>query len=192
LLRQHLADAGGQADAIIVSDYNYGVVFDEIYVDARSIAKQRGIPLIVDSRSRLSALRNATTATPNREEVEQILGADLTLDNCESLRESLGLEALLVTNGNQGVVLFENGKPPLRLPAVGPAEPVDVTGAGDTVIAAYALGLASGLSFADAANAANHAGGIVVTKKGTASVAAEELLSSLTAAEKSLASTHSD
>jgi bifunctional ADP-heptose synthase (sugar kinase/adenylyltransferase) len=77
------------------------------------------------------------------------------------------------------MMLFEKGRPERRIDAVGSVEPVDVTGAGDTVMATYALGLASGLSFFDAANLANHAGGIVVMKKGTASVTAAELLNSV-------------
>ena len=191
-LRQNLAHAADRADAIIVSDYNYGVVSSDIYDDARSIATERGIPLIVDSRYGLLDLSHATTATPNREEVEQILGKEFTAEDCSALRERLGLEALLVTNGNQGMVLFESGKTAVRLPVVGPSEPVDVTGAGDTVIAAYSLGVASGLSFADAADIANHAGGIVVMKKGTASVSAAELLASLNAAETFLASKYAE
>lgn len=187
-MRRNLAAVSDRADAIIVSDYDYGVVFDEIYEDARVIAKERGIPLIVDSRYALTKLAHATTATPNREEVEHILGCELTMDGCRSLRERLGLEALLITNGNQGMLLIEDGKEPLKLPAVGPSEPVDVTGAGDTVIAAYALGLASGLSFADAARIANHAGGIVVMKKGTASASSDELLASLSASNAHTAS----
>jgi D-glycero-beta-D-manno-heptose-7-phosphate kinase len=86
---------------------------------------------------------------------------------------------LLVTRGNKGMILVENDKAPAYLEAVGSKEPVDVTGAGDTVIAAYALGLASGLGFAASANLANHAGGIVVMKKGTACVGADELIASL-------------
>ncbi len=179
VLRKNLADAAAGAAAIIVSDYNYGAVFPEIFDDAKAIAAERGIPLIVDSRFRLTELENATTATPNREEVEQILGKNFTSDDCSRLSERLGFEALLVTNGNQGMLLFEGGRLPLQIDAVGSAEPVDVTGAGDTVIATYSLGLASGLTFADAAKIANHAGGIVVMKKGTASVNVAELLESL-------------
>lgn len=182
-LREELATRAETTDAIIVSDYNYGAVFPEIFEDARAIAERRQIPLIVDSRFRLTELSNATTATPNREEVEQILGQNFTAGDCSDLRSRLGLEALLVTNGNQGMLLCEKDKPPVRIDVVGSTEPVDVTGAGDTVIAAYALGLASGLSFADAANIANHAGGLVVMKKGTASITADELLESLRAAE---------
>lgn len=178
-LRQALNTSARTADAIIISDYNYGAVFPEIIDDARLLARERGIPLVVDSSYRLKELANATTATPNREEVEQILGANFTAEQCSELREQLGLKALLVTNGNQGMSLFEAERSEVRIAAVGALEPVDVTGAGDTVIAAYALALASGLSFEEAANVANHAGGIVVMKKGTAAAFAEELLTSL-------------
>ncbi|CAN5366758.1 hypothetical protein BH10ACI2_BH10ACI2_17670 [soil metagenome] len=178
-LRESLANAAEGADAIIVSDYDYGVVFPEIFEDACSISRARGIPLVVDSRFRLAERKNATSATPNRDEVEQILGKNFTVGDCAELRERLGLTALLVTNGNEGMVLYEKDCQPFQIDVVGSKEPVDVTGAGDTVIAAYALGLASGLSFADAANVANYAGGLVVMKKGTASVSPEEVIDSL-------------
>ncbi|MCA1624380.1 MAG: PfkB family carbohydrate kinase [Acidobacteria bacterium] len=121
----------------------------------------------------------ATTATPNQEEVEQILGKDFTQKDCVNLCQKLGFQSLLVTRGNKGMLLIEKDKSPVQFEAIGAKEPIDVTGAGDTVIAAYALGLASGLNFSDAANLANHAGGIVVMKKGTASVSSEELIESL-------------
>ena len=178
-LRDKLAAAAALADSIIISDYGYGAVFPEIVEDALDISKARGVPVIVDSRFNLESLKNATSATPNREEVEQILGANFTSQDCSDLCERLGFEALLLTNGNQGMSLFERGKAPKHFDAVGSKEPVDVTGAGDTVIAAYALGLAAGLSFEQAATAANHAGGIVVMKKRTAAVSADELLDSL-------------
>lgn len=188
-LRQNLASACETADAIILSDYNYGVVFSEIFEDALIIARSRAIPLIVDSRLGLTDFQGATSATPNSDEVEQILGKNFTPEDCSRLREQLGYEALIVTNGNQGMTLFEKDQAPLKIDAVGSSEPVDVTGAGDTVIAAYALGLASGLGFADAARVANHAGGIVVMKKGTASATTNEVLESI-ADEGTLASTH--
>lgn len=178
-LRSNLADAADAADAIIISDYGYGAVFPEIVADAMAIAADRRVPLIVDSRHGLEKLTGATTATPNREEVEQILGTGFTANDCARLRQRQGYEALLITNGNQGMLLFEKDAAPLQIDAVGSTEPVDVTGAGDTVIAAYALGLASGMTFAEAARIANHAGGIVVMKKGTACVTAAELLASL-------------
>ena len=105
-LRRNLATVGESADAIIVSDYNYGAVFPEIYEDALAISLARKIPLIVDSRFRLADLRGATSATPNRDEVEHILGKNFTPDDCSHLRERLGYESLLVTNGNRGMSLF--------------------------------------------------------------------------------------
>lgn len=169
---------------MVMSDYGYGVVDAALFAKAREIAADKNIPLIVDSRARLSYFAGATSATPNQDEIEQILGPDFTDGDCESLREKLGLKALLVTRGNKGMLLVESGKPPVSIVAVGSTEPIDVTGAGDTVIAAYSLGLAVGLSFVDAARIANHAGGIVVMKKGTATVSADELARSLTEFEK--------
>ncbi len=171
--------AAQKADAIIISDYNYGVADQSVYDLALQIAKQRSIPLLIDSRSRLSEFPHATTATPNQDEVEQLIGKDFTAEKCSALCEKLGFESLLITCGNQGMLLVQPNVEPKRLAAIGSIEPVDVTGAGDTVIALYALGLASGLSFFDAAEIANHAGGIVVMKKGTASVSPDELLSSI-------------
>lgn len=182
-LKSNLTEAAAKADALIISDYNYGVANHEIAEIARKIAAEKQIPLLVDSRFSLRDFQDATTATPNQEEVEQILGKDFTEDDCAGLRGKLGYEALLVTRGNKGMILVEKDKTPFHLEAIGSKEPVDVTGAGDTVIATYALGLACRLSFAESANLANHAGGIVVMKKGTASVSAEELISSLSKTE---------
>lgn len=175
----HLADAAASADAIVVSDYNYGVATPRVFENARESAAKYGIPLLIDSRFRLGSFKGATSATPNQEEVEQILGGPMTDENCEGVRVDMGLEALLVTCGNKGMRLYEFGNEPHLINAVGSTAAVDVTGAGDTVIAAYALGLASGLNFAEAARIANHAGGIVVMKKGTASVTFEELSAAL-------------
>jgi len=178
-LKQNLLTGCDGADAIIVSDYNYGAAEPGIVDAARQRAIENGIPLIIDSRFGLEQFPEATAATPNQEEVAQILGKDFTDDDCASLRERLGYEALLVTCGSRGMTLFEEGSSPRQLEAVGSKEPIDVTGAGDTVIGSFALGLASGLSFYDAAVIANHAGGIVVMKRGTAAVTTAELLTSL-------------
>lgn len=180
-LRQSLSAVADTLDAIIVSDYGYGAVFDEIFTEAKAIAERRSIPLVVDSRYRLTSFVGATAATPNCEEAENIVGKNFNDENGSTLRESLGCEALLVTNGNKGMSLYTAAADPKHIDAVGSPEPVDVTGAGDTVIATFALGLASGMNFADAATIANHAGGIVVMKKRTATVAANELLTSLAA-----------
>ena len=178
-IKQNLIKASEQADAIIISDYNYGVADGKIGELANKIASEKDIPLLIDSRFNLETFPNVTTATPNQEEVEQILGNDFSEQNCVELCKKLGYEALLVTLGNKGMLLIEKNREPKHFGAIGPKEPVDVTGAGDTVIAAYALGLASGLDFSQSARIANHAGGIVVMKKGTASANLQELLESL-------------
>ena len=178
-LKENAIDAVRKADAIIVSDYGYGVANKDLVESCLEIANERGIPLLIDSRTRLKEFKRATSATPNQEEIEQILGEDFSEMDCMKLRKDLGLEALLVTRGNEGMLLIEKNKEPLSLDAVGSKQPVDVTGAGDTVIATYALGLASGLDFADSARLANHAGGIVVMKKGTATLSPNELIASL-------------
>lgn len=190
-LKAKLEAAAADANSIVISDYNYGVADEQLIATASRIAADRSLPLIVDSRSQLARFSGATDATPNQEEVEQLLGAGFSGAQCAELRERLGLRSLLVTCGNKGMLLFEKNKAMCSLEAVGPLEPVDVTGAGDTVIAAYALGLAASLTPMDAATVANHAGGIVVMKKGTASVSIDELESSLSTGtdDRSLEST---
>jgi rfaE bifunctional protein kinase chain/domain len=178
-LKENIGRACEGADAIVLSDYNYGAAEPEVVGVARDSANELGIPLIVDSRFRLENFPGATAATPNQEEAEQILGKDFSDDDCADLRSRLGYKALLVTCGGKGMKLFTEGDVPRYLEAIGSKEPVDVTGAGDTVIGAFALGLASGLSFFDSATIANHAGGIVVMKRGTAAVTASELIASL-------------
>jgi D-glycero-beta-D-manno-heptose-7-phosphate kinase len=192
-IRQRLAlnaeTAIAEADAVIVSDYGYGVASPELYDAARRVSSEKGIPLITDSRFRLGEFCGADSATPNQDEAEQLLQKEADENTCEELRAMLGLRSLLVTRGNRGMILIEKGVAPVMIDAVGPSEPVDVTGAGDTVIAAYALGIASGLSFFEAACAANHAGSIVVMKKGTAAATLAELLASIGAGSDAAART---
>jgi rfaE bifunctional protein kinase chain/domain len=168
------------SDAVIISDYNYGVVGDEAATAIRRATQQKAIPVFVDSRFRLSSFSGFTSATPNEEELEHLLGrihpdASRLATAAERLREQLGFKALLVTRGSHGMMLLEQGVAPLNIDAVSANEAVDVTGAGDTVIATYVLALASGASFPDAAILANHAGGLVVMKRGTASITSQEL-----------------
>ena len=179
-LRAHALESAEAADAIVISDYNYGVANAEIADALKKMAVSKKIPALVDSRFELSRFHGFTSATPNEDEVEQLLsGDDRAVANLESagerLREDLGYRALLITRGGHGMILFEAGVEPLQIAAVGGSEPVDVTGAGDTVMATYSLALAAGASFSDAAHLANHAGGIVVMKRGTAAITAAEL-----------------
>jgi rfaE bifunctional protein kinase chain/domain len=178
-LVESLRFCGETADAIGISDYGYGVVTHDLYQAAADISQSKKIPLIVDSRFRLRDFPGATSATPNQDEVEQLIGRNFTDEDCASLCRDLGLSSMIVTCGNKGMIVVEADRPVSRIPAIGSTEPVDVTGAGDTVIAAFSLGVACGLSAADAADVANHAGGIVVMKKGTATAAVDELIASL-------------
>jgi rfaE bifunctional protein kinase chain/domain len=169
------------ADGVIISDYNYGVADPKIIDLVRKTAGPE-MPVLVDSRFRLSSFSDFTSATPNEDEVEQLL--DLKHPNppaleeaAEGLRQRLGYQALLMTRGGHGMTLFEAGAAPLHIDAVGSRQPLDVTGAGDTVIATYTLALASGASFGDAARLANFAGGLVVMKPGTATITSAELSS---------------
>ena len=176
--------AVADADAVIISDYNYGVAAPEIAELIRHAIQAREIPVLVDSRFRLSQFPGFTSATPNEDEVEELLGAEHSdeaalASAAEGLRQKLGHQALLVTRGGQGMTLLEANTAPLHIDAAGSRQPLDVTGAGDTVMATYALALASGASFADAAKLANFAGGLVVMKRGTATVSADELLASI-------------
>jgi rfaE bifunctional protein kinase chain/domain len=173
--------AFARAEAAVVSDYDYGVACDSTVAPLRRAA---GVPVVVDSRFRVREFAGFDSATPNEDEVEQVAGrrfadADELAAEGERLRAELGYRALLVTRGKDGMLLLEEGRGPLHVEAVGSHEAVDVTGAGDTVIATYALGLASGADFRTAARLANHAGGVVVLKRGTACVYPHELLASL-------------
>src|SRR5215207_5888547 len=159
------------AEAAVVSDYNYGAACETTVEPLR----RDGATVVVDSRFRMREFAGFDSATPNEDEVEQVTGrrfsdaAELA-DAGERLRAELGYRALLVTRGKHGMLLLEEGARPLHVEAVGSHEAVDVTGAGDTVIATYALALASGAGYATAARLANHAGGVVVLKRGTACV----------------------
>ena len=174
---KNLERAFNGASAGVISDYNYGVV------DARAadlIRTSANVPVLVDSRFRLPEFTGFTAATPNQEEVEHLAGMSISsTEDLESaakeLKARLGHHALLVTRGSQGMTLLEGDAAPVHIRAVGAQQAVDVTGAGDTVIATFTLALASGASFADAARLANYAGGLVVMKRGTATVIASEL-----------------
>ncbi|HKE56454.1 MAG TPA: PfkB family carbohydrate kinase [Pyrinomonadaceae bacterium] len=187
-LRSSLADRLREllstTDGLVISDYNYGTVDGGLVNLIRESTAARKIPVLVDSRFRLGDFSGFTSATPNEDEVEHIVGVPIVSQSqleeaAVRLKQLLGYQALLVTRGSQGMMLLENQESPLHIEAVGALEPVDVTGAGDTVIATFALGLACDASFSDAARLANYAGGLVVMKRGTASVTASELEASL-------------
>jgi len=187
-VNEALEKAVRDADALIISDYNYGVVDESVVALLREVSEKRKIPILVDSRFRLASFGGFTSATPNEDEVENLLGEKVESSpqlekSAEVLRQKLGYKALLVTRGSQGMMLLENGGAPLHIKAVGAASPVDVTGAGDTVIATFTLALSCDSSFAEAAQLANYAGGLVVMKRGTASITSAELEHSIVNSE---------
>ncbi|HEX2269758.1 MAG TPA: PfkB family carbohydrate kinase, partial [Pyrinomonadaceae bacterium] len=181
LIQKEVAQRLSSAEALIISDYNYGAVNDRVIGLIRELTNN---PVLVDSRFRLSEFTGFTAATPNEDEVEHLIGGSITSTDqlevaAKTLKEQLNHEALLVTRGAKGMMLFTDDAAPLHIPAAGSQQSVDVTGAGDTVIATFALAIASGASFADAARLANYAGGLVVMKRGTATVSASELQHSI-------------
>jgi D-glycero-beta-D-manno-heptose-7-phosphate kinase len=169
------------ADGIIISDYGYGTVSTELFDGLKRVAGERNIPIVVDSRFHLSRFHGATSITPNITELEAAAG--LSIGDDERLLQKTGrrvmrrqcLDFLLVTRGRFGMTLFEPRKAPIHIPVYGTDEVADVTGAGDTVIAAFTLALACGAMAEHAAHIANYAGGIVVMKRGTATVSRDEL-----------------
>jgi D-glycero-beta-D-manno-heptose-7-phosphate kinase len=178
--RQALAACGG-ADAVLVSDYGSGLV-TPAFVRRLRAAVDVPIPFLVDTRHRLLEYRGLTACTPNESEVEQALGIRIN-DNLRVLEkagrellERTKMRAVLITRGSRGMALFVKGTPTLHVPIHGSDEIADVTGAGDTVMATMTLALAAGATFEAAARLANYAGGLVVMKRGTATVSAAELM----------------
>jgi rfaE bifunctional protein kinase chain/domain len=171
-------------DAVILSDYGSGLITPALAARIRvELARRskRPVPLLVDSRHRLLDYHDMTTCTPNESEVEQILG--VRIDDDQEALERAGRAvlrrtrsaAVLVTRGSRGMALFQPRQETRHIPIFGSDEVADVTGAGDTVIATFALALAAGGSFLESARLANFAGGLVVMKRGTATVSSREL-----------------
>ncbi|MFZ3379963.1 MAG: PfkB family carbohydrate kinase [Candidatus Acidiferrales bacterium] len=170
-----------RADAILVSDYGFGAASPAL---VKTLKDRR---LMLDSRYRLLEYRDAgvTAATPNEPEVEAAYQVRVGTDTAKldelgqrALRD-LSLEALLVTRGKDGMAVFERNRPPRHIPIYGSDSPVDVTGAGDTVIAVFTLAVAAGATYLEAAHLANYAGGLVVMKRRTATITRSELEAAL-------------
>jgi rfaE bifunctional protein kinase chain/domain len=172
-----------RADAVLVSDYGSGLITPGLVRGIRRnlVQARRPVPILIDSRYRLLAYHGLTACTPNQSEVEQALGVRINDDT--RLLEKAGREilertrtqAVLVTRGSHGMALFVRNRPVVHIPIFGSDAIVDVTGAGDTVVSAMALALAAGGDFEAAARLANYAGGLVVMKRGTATVGVNEL-----------------
>ena len=172
------------SDALLVSDYGYGAATPAI-LNAAGEGGRRGLPVVLDSRHRLLEFSGVSAATPNQAEVEEILGVTIGQDwepLCSAGQEIMSrmqLKSLIITRGHDGMVAFEGKHKAIDIPIFGSDEVTDVTGAGDTVIATFTAALAAGGTAEEAAHLANYAGGIVVMKRGTATVSREELLRAL-------------
>jgi len=188
-LENKLALAAGKygriSDALLVSDYGYGAASPHLLKVVHAQRSLKSIPVTLDSRYRMLEFSGITAASPNEAEVEAALqihiGQDwkkLTAAGTEVVRR-MKLDSLVITRGRDGMAAFAGRKKPVDIPSFGSDEVTDVTGAGDTVIATFTSALAVGASAEDAARLANYAGGIVVMKRGTATVSRQELLSAL-------------
>lgn len=179
-------------DAVMVSDYAKGMVNEVIMqvlrhaLERERHASGRALPLVVDPKpANLPHFTDATVVTPNHHEAMQMSGIRIEGEAnlfaaAQSIREELSCEAVLITRGEAGMALLEGDGPMVLIPTEA-REVFDVTGAGDTVAATLALGLASGATMEQAARIANCAAGVVVGKVGTATVTASELLGVLAA-----------
>jgi rfaE bifunctional protein kinase chain/domain len=171
------------ASALAVSDYGFGTASPQEVEGALRRTKGK-IRVTLDARHGLTRYADSSVgfATPNEAELEAIhhvaIGKNVAeLERCgRATLTSMKLESLLVTRGRDGMALFErDGKHFSQIPVHGSDQAIDVTGAGDTVLAAFTLALASGASALEAAHVANIAGGLVVMKRGTATVTQAEL-----------------
>jgi len=183
-LLARLAALTARVDAIVISDYGYGTVTPRIFDEIKAIARRTGAVVSVDSRYQLPRFTGVTAATPNEAELEQLTGVvvddERTVEKAgRQLLERLDARIVLVTRGSRGMALFERDGASSFIPIHGTDEIADVTGAGDTVISTFSLVLASGGTPLEAASLANVAGGVVVMKRGTATVSPTELRQAL-------------
>ena len=177
-----------RADAFVVSDYDKGVVTPMILRAILPAAYER-VPVLIDPKLRnFNSYRPATLVTPNHFEALRMSNTEDQSDDgshraAKFIREKLGCDAVLITRGDRGMMLLESEGEPVYVETAA-REVYDVTGAGDTVIAALAAALASGATMLEAAALANHAAGVVVGKVGTATATAGELLETFAADER--------
>ena len=174
-----IEDAIGDADALILEDYNKGVLIPTVITRAIELARARKIPIVVDPKYKhFFAYRGATVFKPNRRELDSALGAEVDLDHPEAIpaaMQRLGVEHLLLTLGDRGMLLASRDGTLMSVPTVA-REVYDVVGAGDTVTAYLAAVLGSGGSAAEAAIIANYAAGVEVGKLGAATVSPAEVM----------------
>lgn len=176
-----LLDMADDLDGIIVSDYAKGVIVEDLFKEIVARFRKQGKFIAVDPKLKnFPIYRKPTIITPNTKEAEAALGrvfeneADVMKGGID-LMKSTGSDAILITRSEHGMSLFEKGKDPVTIPTRA-LQVFDVTGAGDTVISTFSLGLASGCSMPQAAEVANLAAGVVVGIVGTAAASCEQVL----------------
>jgi rfaE bifunctional protein kinase chain/domain len=172
------------SDALLVSDYGYGAASPKVVNAARD---KGSVPLVLDSRHRMLEFSGVTAATPNEPEVEEALRTriydwDSLCSAGEQILSRMKIQSLIITRGRDGMIAFSGKHKPVDIPIFGSDQVADVTGAGDTVIATFTAALGAGASAEEAAHLANYAGGIVVMKRGTATVSQQELLDAIQSA----------
>jgi len=174
-------EAAGGLDALIISDYGCGVVNDRVIGEMNALAQSKKVVITVDSRFNAFAFEHVHALTPNESEFRWAANLPVPPDTQAILRlgkdklKELDLEALLLTRGSEGLILFEKDGEPLELPVYGSRSIIDVTGAGDTVISVFTLAISSGLLYREAALLANIAGSVAVMKANAAAVSVTEL-----------------
>jgi D-glycero-beta-D-manno-heptose-7-phosphate kinase len=174
-----------RSHALLVSDYGYGSASPELLSQARAARGVNRVPVTLDSRYRMLLFSGVTAATPNEPEVEDALHTRIGDNDSKLLAagrrllQRMKLESLVITRGRDGMMVFPRKGKPVRIPIYGSDQVADVTGAGDTVIATFTAALAAGADAESAARLANYAGGIVVMKRGTATVTRDELLAAI-------------
>jgi rfaE bifunctional protein kinase chain/domain len=179
-IRKSLENVRRRISALLISDYNYLAVKEDIFNCLLPLYKKSNVPVTLDSRFRLLKFKGVTVSTPNEPEVEAATGIELK-DSSQLKKTGRFLlnksraAAVLITRGSKGMALFERNKPPFLIPIIGTTDIVDVTGAGDTVISVLTLALSCSATFREAALLANYAGSVVVMKKGTATLSIQEL-----------------
>ena len=179
-----------QYQAVILSDYGYGLLSQKVIRHTIDLANAHSIPVLVDPRgSDLSKYRGAYVATPNKKELAEATGGrpvqtdENIIDAAEYIISTAGIQNIVATRSQDGMSVISTSAAPVHLRTTA-REVFDVSGAGDTVIATTAAGLASGAQLADAARIANIAAGVVVGKVGTAPIRASELIENLHAGEE--------
>ena len=176
-----LLDMADELDGVIVSDYAKGVIVEDLFKEVVARFRKLGKFIAVDPKLKnFPIYRKPTIITPNTKEAESALGrvfdseADVMKGGVDLLKQT-GADSILITRSEHGMSLFEKGRDPVTIPTRA-LQVFDVTGAGDTVISTFGLGLASGCSMPVAAEVANLAAGVVVGIVGTAAASREQVL----------------